>query len=125
METKPLLYGLIGFFLGGLIVSLAATHFDTNKTIDNSMAATMQASIEDLRRKTGDDFDKTFLSEMIMRHQGAIDMAKLAEKNAKHGKVKQLSKDIVSTQESEISQMKRWQADWGYAASDQIDHRSH
>jgi hypothetical protein len=28
METKPLLFGLIGFFLGGLIVSIAATSFD-------------------------------------------------------------------------------------------------
>lgn len=28
METKPLLYGLIGFFLGGLLVSVAATTFD-------------------------------------------------------------------------------------------------
>lgn len=28
MDTKPLLYGLIGFFLGGLLVSIAATTFD-------------------------------------------------------------------------------------------------
>ena len=28
METKPLLYGLIGFFLGGLLVSVAATTFE-------------------------------------------------------------------------------------------------
>lgn len=28
METKSLLYGLIGFFLGGLLVSTAATTFD-------------------------------------------------------------------------------------------------
>lgn len=28
METKPLLYGLIGFFLGGLLVSIAANTFD-------------------------------------------------------------------------------------------------
>jgi hypothetical protein len=33
METKPLLYGLIGFFIGGLIVSIAATTFD--KPSDN------------------------------------------------------------------------------------------
>jgi hypothetical protein len=26
METKSLLYGLIGFFLGGLLVSVAASH---------------------------------------------------------------------------------------------------
>lgn len=28
METKPLLYGIIGFLLGGLLVSIAATTFD-------------------------------------------------------------------------------------------------
>lgn len=28
METKPLLYGLIGFFIGGLLVSVAATTFE-------------------------------------------------------------------------------------------------
>ncbi len=28
METRPLLYGLIGFFIGGLLVSVAATTFD-------------------------------------------------------------------------------------------------
>jgi hypothetical protein len=28
METKTLLAGLIGFFLGGLIVSIAATTFE-------------------------------------------------------------------------------------------------
>lgn len=28
METKPLLYGLIGFFIGGLLVSVAANTFD-------------------------------------------------------------------------------------------------
>ena len=28
METKPLLYGLIGFFAGGLLVSLAATYLE-------------------------------------------------------------------------------------------------
>lgn len=35
METKPLLYGLIGFFMGGLLVSVAATTFD--KPSDSSM----------------------------------------------------------------------------------------
>lgn len=32
METKPLLYGLIGFFIGGLIVSVAATTFESRDT---------------------------------------------------------------------------------------------
>lgn len=28
MQTKPLLYGLIGFFIGGLVVAVAATTFE-------------------------------------------------------------------------------------------------
>jgi len=28
METKPLLYGLIGFFIGGLLVAIAANTFN-------------------------------------------------------------------------------------------------
>lgn len=42
METKPLLYGIIGFILGGLLVSIAATTFDmpaavtTNSSTSNT-----------------------------------------------------------------------------------------
>lgn len=32
MDTKSLLYGLIGFFIGGLLVSVAATTFDKPAT---------------------------------------------------------------------------------------------
>lgn len=34
MDTKPLLYGLIGFFLGGLLVAIAANTFDKDKLQD-------------------------------------------------------------------------------------------
>lgn len=46
--------------------------------------------------KTGDDFDKTFIEQMIMHHQSAIDMAAPGEQNAKHQEVKDLTKAIVS-----------------------------
>lgn len=129
METKSILYGLIGFFAGGLIVSLAATTMnskDTSKPVDHSMYASMQASTEGLAKKTGDDFDKAFIDEMIMHHEGAIDMARLAEKNAKHDEIKQLSKDIISAQESEIFKMKQWQINWGYSTGrEQMEHSTH
>jgi uncharacterized protein (DUF305 family) len=126
METKPLLYGLIGFFIGGLIVAVAATTINSNNTKDtNSMSASMQASTDNLSKKTGDEFDKAFIEEMIMHHQGAIDMAKLAEKNAKHDEVKQLSKDIISAQEGEISEMRQWQMNWGYMNSGEMNHSGH
>lgn len=40
MQTKPLLYGLIGFFLGGLLVSIAATTFDKPQDQGGNMTDT-------------------------------------------------------------------------------------
>ncbi|CAN5134280.1 hypothetical protein BH09PAT3_BH09PAT3_1290 [soil metagenome] len=42
METKPLLYGLIGFFLGGLLVAIAATTF--NKATDEPIKSNTSIS---------------------------------------------------------------------------------
>ena len=67
-----------------------------------------------LEGKTGDEFDKAFIEQMIMHHQGALDMAAPGEKNAEHQEVKDLTKAIVTAQTKEIKQMKQWQKDWGY-----------
>jgi uncharacterized protein (DUF305 family) len=73
------------------------------------------AGMEDeLKGKTGDEFDKAFIEQMIMHHQGALDMAAPGEKNAEHQEVKDLTKAIVTAQTKEIKQMKQWQKDWGY-----------
>lgn len=112
METKPLIYAIVGFLLGGLLVSVAATTF--NKPSGSEAMETMVSSLQD---KKADAFDEAFISQMIMHHQGAIDMAKLAEKNAKHQEVKALSKDIITAQEQEIAKMKEWRGSWGYKDS--------
>lgn len=70
-----------------------------------------------LQGKTGDAFDKEFVAEMIVHHQGAIDMAKLALTNAKHAEIKTLANAIIAAQTKEITQMKAWQTSW-YASSD-------
>ncbi len=79
---------------------------------DESM--TMSGMVDSLKGKTGDDFDKTFISEMIDHHQGAIDMAQLARKNAGHDEIKSMAEDIISAQTKEIDQMRQWQKDWNY-----------
>ena len=113
METKPLLYGLIGFFIGGLIVSLAATTLDKSATMPASDMSMSQMT-GSLQGKQGDDFDQAFISAMIEHHQGAVDMAKLSASNAKHDDIKQWSLGVIAAQEKEIDQMKQWQIDWGY-----------
>jgi len=119
METKSLLYGLIGFFIGGFIVAVAATTFDkASEQQSSSSEMTMTEMVASLKDKKGDDYDKAFITDMIDHHQSAVDMAKLSATNAKHEEIKQLSDDIVSAQEKEISQMKQWQMDWGYVPGD-------
>ncbi len=111
MQTKPLLYGIIGFLLGGLIVSIAATTFEKPK---NDGMSTMVSSLEG---KTGDDFDKAFVAGMIDHHQDAIGMARMADKQARHQEVKDLSRAIIDAQQKEIDQMRQWQNVWGYSDS--------
>ncbi len=107
MDTKSLLYGLIGFFVGGLLVATAATTFDKPHYQMNDMTA-------ELNKKTGDDYDKAFIDLMIEHHQAAIDMATLSKDNAKHQEIKQLSGEIITAQQEEIDHMRQWQQNWGY-----------
>ena len=64
--------------------------------------------------KSGDDFDRAFLEQMILHHQSAIDMAAPGEKNASRQEVKDLAEAIVKAQSKEIAQMQTWQKEWGY-----------
>ena len=114
METKPLLYGLIGFFIGGLLVALAASGwFGQSKSEKTEVP--MSEMTSSLRDKKGDGYDSMFISHMIEHHQAAVDMSKLSEANAKHDEIKTLSREIIAAQEKEIQQMRQWQQEWGYA----------
>lgn len=79
---------------------------------------TMSMSMDDmtamLEGKTGDAFDQAFLEEMIVHHQGAIDMAKMVLTSAKHDELRTMANAIISTQQQEIDQMNAWLKAWGY-----------
>lgn len=115
METKPLLFGLIGFFVGGLIVSVAATTFD--RPTHSNDTTSMSEMTESLKNLEGEAFDKAYITYMIEHHQAAVDMAELAEGRAKHQEIKTLSADIVTAQQAEIKSMQQWQTAWGYRSS--------
>ena len=112
MDTKALLFGIIGFLMGGLVVSSAATLLDEDGAAADEM--TMSQMSDELENKTGNDFDAAFITAMIEHHEGAIDMAELAASRASHEEIKQLSLAIISAQEGEIAEMKEWQHNWGY-----------
>lgn len=131
MKKETILYGVIGLLAGAIIAGFSASYAVNNNhngmmrmmgmhtTTDNqgmmgNGEMTMGEMSSMLNNKTGDDFDEAFIEQMIIHHQGAIDMAKLAEANAKHDEVKNLAKDILSAQSKEIDMMQTWQTSWGY-----------
>lgn len=79
---------------------------------DTGMHAMMSSMNMNLEGKTGDDFDRAFLSEMIVHHEGAVEMAEAALLNAKHEEIKNLAKAIISAQNKEIADMKAWEKAW-------------
>ncbi len=70
--------------------------------------------VEQLTGKSGDDFDRTFLSLMLEHHQSAVAVSTPAQKNASHQEIKDLAATIIKTQTEEITQMRAWQKEWGY-----------
>jgi uncharacterized protein (DUF305 family) len=59
-----------------------------------------------------DPFDKAFIDAMIPHHQSAIDMAKIAYEKGENARIKELAENIVSAQQEEIEEMKRWRQQW-------------
>ena len=57
-------------------------------------------------------FDQRFLEAMISHHQGAIDMAKMAQQMAEHEELKTLADAIIVAQQAEIEQMQSWLKEW-------------
>ena len=120
---------VIGFFLGHVVITKTpvTNHENTNMSggmqhtmpdgtamggSNNSMSGMMTSMMAGLQGKSGDDFDKAFLSEMVIHHEGAVDMAESALKNAKHQEIKTLAKAIISAQDKEIVDMKVWYKAW-------------
>ena len=131
MEQNKIVTGVIclvaGVLLGAVIFGgkgdTAPAISNTNNThhvmpdgsnMNNSMdMASMMAGMNaKLSGKTGDAFDQAFITEMIMHHEGAVEMAELALTNAKHAEIKTLANAIISAQNSEIVQMKTWLKNW-------------
>ena len=58
------------------------------------------------------EFDLRFINAMIPHHEGAVKMAQDASTKSTRPEVKQLSKEIISSQQTEIKQMQEWKKVW-------------
>lgn len=99
--TLPLLAGIIIGLTTMSVIVLAHNDFFWYRGMSMMGTETTENSV-----------DATFIENMIPHHEGAIEMANLALLNAKTDEVKNLSKDIIPSQQAEIDQMKTWYKEW-------------
>lgn len=107
--------------IGGGVYAVNKKDAPTPTVTNNSQQANAtteeSATYKQFAALKGEDYDRMFLSNMIAHHQGAVDMAKLAQTNAKHEELKSMANDIITAQTSEITSMEGYQKSWGYPAS--------
>ena len=82
---------------------------DTRET--SGMIHTMDTMTDNLKGKTGEELDRAFLEDMIVHHEGAIEMAQMVSSSARK-ELRNLSNAIIKTQTKEIVQMQGWLQEW-------------
>jgi uncharacterized protein (DUF305 family) len=124
MENKNIVYGIIGLLVGIVGSFCFITYYRDNDDYGNKgnmmhvmpngsmMSNEMDGMMAGLQGKTGDAFDKEFLSEMIVHHQGAVEMAKAVLATSKRPELIKLANNIISAQNKEIGMMQNWQKMW-------------
>lgn len=58
------------------------------------------------------EFDLRFLNGMIPHHEAAVIMAKDLRQKSTRSEMKRVALDIMTSQQAEIEQMKKWRRDW-------------
>lgn len=76
------------------------------------MHGMMMDMTERMKGKTGDELDKVFLEDMIIHHQGAVDMAVELQKGTTRPELQKMATDIIDVQTKEIDMMKAWLGTW-------------
>ncbi len=127
MKNISTLYAIIAFLVGVLVTIMyygVTTNHYSKKGYGmrssygegmgsrHDMHATMDGMMGSLKGKTGDTFDKAFLSEMIVHHEGAVAMAEQVLATSKRPELLKLANDIISAQNKEIEMMKTWGKTW-------------
>ncbi|GEM_PF-218286 len=79
---------------------------------------------ETLAGKSGDDFDKEFIANMIVHHEGAVEMAQKAKQGAKRSEIKKMAEDVITAQSKEMEMMRGWYKDW-YEVEVEDEHELH
>ncbi len=112
-QNSKIFYGIGGIVIGIFLVSALTPMFRYG---GYGMMNWRNNSVSDQKvngnNQIASTIDKHFIEQMIPHHEGAITMANLALKKAKHTEIKTLAMAIIAAQTTEIQSMNSWYQDW-------------
>ncbi|WP_158847902.1 DUF305 domain-containing protein [Saccharothrix deserti] len=120
MTRKNLVGTALAVLTTGLVLTACGSGSDTGSGGHDmgSMTGTTSATSTAAAAPSGEhnDADITFAQGMIPHHQGALEMAELAEGRTSNAKVLDLASRIEKAQDPEIKTMTDWLKAWGAEA---------
>lgn len=85
---------------------------DTSMMDGDDMGVMMMDMTSRMKGKKGDELDRVFLEDMIVHHQGAVDMAKILQAGTQRLELQKMAQDIITVQTKEIEMMRGWLTNW-------------
>lgn len=106
---------LAGGLLASTLIVAACSGGDDDMSGMSGMDSSSESSSAESSAESADfsDADVMFAQQMIVHHQGAVEMAQLAEERAENAQVLDLANRIEAAQGPEIEIMTGWLEDWG------------
>ena len=107
-------------FTGLMLIACGAGQQETAPSTDAAPTPAADQAEPEMMDEGGmaeAEFDQMFIDMMVPHHQGAVEMAQIAQERAEHPEIQQLAEAVIEAQEAEIEQMRQWRQDW-YGSSD-------
>ena len=115
-KNNVLVIGLLTLMLGlvaGYFIGTSRPECQQNSpSMPSGMHGAMNEMTMGLSGKTGDVLDLAFLDEMIVHHQGAVEMAQTLLRNTERPELIKLGNNIITAQTEEIEMMRQWRKNW-------------
>ncbi|HYF13172.1 MAG TPA: DUF305 domain-containing protein [Candidatus Paceibacterota bacterium] len=110
MNNNSIIIGLVALVIGlGGGYAFAKSN---SPSIQHDMSSVMSGMMAGLETKEGAEFEKAFISEMIVHHEGAVAMAQMVLQKSQRPELVQLANDIIAAQTREINMMRTWNTQW-------------
>lgn len=99
-----------------MLLALATASAVLGTVASGAIAATMAPSLNS--RSPSEpatqppERDLQFIDMMVPHHEGAVEMARIAQLRAERPEIRELAAAIIDSQSAEISQMKAWRLAW-------------